>query len=137
METGSDLWHQFETLLKQKDVAGAASLFASDGVHVSPIGRREGLEAIRAFWEEVGQGTSDIDMTTSLLLEDGDIVVAEWTYRATFVWPATMPDVTATASGKTRALAGVSIVTMRDGKFAVMRDYYDTANANGTSRADL
>ena len=122
MGTGTDLWHQFEALLKERDLAGASS-FTSDGVHVAPIGRREGREAIGAFWEEMRKGVSEINMTTSLVLEDGGTVVAEWSYRAT-------------ATGITRELAGVTLATVRDGKFAAMRDYYDTANANELTPVD-
>jgi uncharacterized protein (TIGR02246 family) len=53
MGTATDLWHQYETLDSMGDLAGFASLFATDGVYVDSAGRLEGREAIRARAEMV------------------------------------------------------------------------------------
>ncbi len=55
-----------------------ASLFASDAIYSAPNFRHEGRGAIRAFCENVGSAVSDINIETSLVIEEGDTVVAEW-----------------------------------------------------------
>ena len=126
MGVGKDLWNQFEALYSKKDFDGLASLFASDAVHVDPMGRREGRKAIRAFFEAGDKALSDIRFEASVVIEEGDIVVAEWTWRGAFTGPLTMPDGTEIpATGKTLEHPGATISDVRDGTFATMRDYYD------------
>jgi predicted ester cyclase len=65
-------------------------------------------------------------METSLLIEEGDTVVAEWTTRGTHIGPLAMPDGTQIpATGKTVEIVGVSVVTVKDGKVVSQRDYFD------------
>jgi ketosteroid isomerase-like protein len=127
---GADLWHQFETLVNKQDVVGSASVFADDGVWVSPHGRIEGREAIAAWWGQRATGVSDAQVETSMVIEDGDTAVAEWTYRDSDAAPVG-PDVLGV--GRARELAGVSICQVTDGKFSMMRDYYDTADRSTIS----
>ena len=87
MGAGKDLWLQFETLYSQRYWDGAAALFADDAVHVDPTGRQEGREAIRVWCEQGGAAFSDISFPASLLMEDGDTVVAEYVFRAMFTGP--------------------------------------------------
>ena len=130
MGTGKALWNQFETLFSKKDWEDAASLFATDAVHVDPFGRREGREAIRAWWDERHKAFSDLNIEASLVIEEGDTVVAEWTWRATHTGPMAMPDGTEIPpTGKTLEFPGVDIGEVRDGKFATLRGYFDTTAA--------
>ena len=46
MGPGSDLWNQFVTMFCKGDFAGLGALFAVDAVHVDPVGRHEGRDAI-------------------------------------------------------------------------------------------
>jgi len=126
MRSGRDLWSEFETLTNRNDSAGLASLFASDGVLVGPNFRHEGSEAIRAFCDVLTTHFSDINMETSLVIEEGETVVAEWTVRATHMAAPAMPDGTS-ATDMTVAQAGVTVGTVRDGKFLALREYFDTA----------
>ena len=126
MGIGSDLWNQLDVLLGKQDFAGAASLFTADAVRVDPVGRTEGREAIRAKMGQEYSAFSDITFTTSLLIEQGDTVVAEWTSRSTHTGPFAMPEGSELApTGKAVEHAGVTIVKVRDGKIASMRDYFD------------
>jgi steroid delta-isomerase-like uncharacterized protein len=128
MGTGKELWHELETLYSKLDYAGLGPLFASDGIHVDPFGRREGREAIVAYFEEADMPFSDMTMETSQLVEEGDTLVAEWTWRATHTGPMAMPDSTEIPpTGKAVELPGVSVLKIRDGKFATDREYWDAA----------
>ena len=126
MGAGKDLWLQFETLYSKRDWDGAASLFADDAVHIDPTGRHEGREAIRAWCEEGGAAFSEISFPASLLMEDGNSVVAEYVFRAMFTGPLTFPDGTVLPpTGNAQELPCVTISEVTDGKFVNMRDYFD------------
>ena len=104
-------------------------MYTSDAVKVAPNSRLEGSEAIRAYFDEMGKAVSDINIETSVVIEDGDTVVAEWTYRTTQTGPATQPDGADLAvTGKTLEVAGVTFCKVRKGKFATTREYFDTAD---------
>jgi steroid delta-isomerase-like uncharacterized protein len=134
MGVGKDVWTEIETRYNNTpssppyDLSGIASLFASDGVHIDPFGRREGREAIGAYLEEGDKPFSDIRMETSRMTEEGDTVVAEWTWWGTHTAPLVMPDGTEIPpTGKTVELPGVSVLTIMDGRFATDREYLDAA----------
>jgi steroid delta-isomerase-like uncharacterized protein len=121
-----DLWNQFEALTNKHDWSGAASLFATDAVYVSPAGRNEGREAIRAYSEQADRAVPDGVMETSLFVEEGDMVVAEWTFRGTHTGVFAGPNGTeVAATGKALDVAIVSVAMVTDGMFATVRDYYD------------
>jgi steroid delta-isomerase-like uncharacterized protein len=129
MGTGSDLWNQFVTLSSKQDWAGVRSLFATDAVHVDPTGRREGCETIVAYFEG-HTAFSDVSLETSLVIEQGDTVVAEWAYRATHTGPLALADGSVIpATGKSEDLPCVTISEIRDGKFVAMREYFDLMTA--------
>jgi steroid delta-isomerase-like uncharacterized protein len=125
MGAGKDLWNELQTLHRSHDLSGYASLYARDAVLTDPSGRHEGREAIMAYIEEAEKPFPDLTMETSLVIEDGDTVVGEWTYRATHTAPLVTPDGEIPATGKMVELPGVSICELRDGKIAVRRDYFD------------
>jgi ketosteroid isomerase-like protein len=92
MGAAKDLWNQFERLYCLHDWDGAASLFAPDAVHVDPMGRQEGHDAIRVWCEEGGGAFSHIEFPASVLVEEGDTIVAEYVFRAKFTGPVKLPD---------------------------------------------
>jgi steroid delta-isomerase-like uncharacterized protein len=105
-----------------------AALYASDAIYTDPTGRYAGREAILAYYKEADKPFSDLRMDTTLLIEEGDTVVAEYTWRGTNTGPLTMPDGTEIpATGKTLEMSGVGIITVRDGTIAEQRDYFDVA----------
>jgi ketosteroid isomerase-like protein len=75
----------------------------------------KGLRAIAAYMEEADRPFTDSRTQTKLLIEEGNTVVAEWTWRATQV------------TGKALELPGVAVLTVKDGKLASWRDYFDNA----------
>jgi len=126
MGAGIDLFNQIDTLGMKQDWAGVGSLFTADIVHVDPVGRHEGREALVAYLEDGYKGFSDITTTTSLVIEQGDTTVVEYLWRATHTGAFTAGDGTVVpATGKTQELPCVSIVQVKDGKIANMRDYFD------------
>ena len=125
MGTGKDLWNELEARLCKKDWAGLASLYAEDAVHVDPVGRHEGRDAIGSYWEEFGAPFSDMSFPASLLIEQGDTVVAEYVFRATLTGALTMPDGRVVPPGPSEEIPCVTIIEVRDGKVVSQRDYFD------------
>ncbi len=126
MGTGRDLWNEFETLYSKQDYRGLSSLYAEDALYVTPDGRREGPEAIKAYSEETDKPFADIRIETSQVIEEGDAVVAEWVWRATHTGPLVMPDGKEIApTGKTVELAVATVAQIRGGMFVNMREYLD------------
>jgi steroid delta-isomerase-like uncharacterized protein len=126
--TGKDLWTELEALSNKQDWTGVASLYTSDAVYSTPNFRHEGREAILAFLEAGDKTFPDETTQTSLVIEEGDIVVAEWDFRGTNTGPITTPDGTEIpATGKSVELPGVTVAEVRDGKIAVAREYFDSA----------
>ena len=131
MGVGKELWYELLAGYNRHDSEGAASLYASDGVYTDPNGRCEGRQAIRAFLEAGDKALPDGMMRTVLVIEEGDVVVAEWTYTGTFTAAMVMPDGTEIpATGKTVEAPGVSVITVRDGKLTNHRDYFDSVTWN-------
>jgi steroid delta-isomerase-like uncharacterized protein len=126
MGVGKDLWTEGENGFNKGDVSWVGSSYASDAVFIDPFGRYEGPEAILAYYEAGLRAFPDNRMETSLLVEDGDTVVAEWTTRGTQTGPLAMPDGTEIpATGKTVEIQGVSVVRVKEGKVTSHRDYFD------------
>jgi ketosteroid isomerase-like protein len=126
---GKDLWNQFETRLVKHDLEGLLSVFAIDAVYSAPNFRNEGRAAIGAFFDAVVKAFSNPQVDTSLVVEEGDTVVAEWTqwtHRDTQTGVFVMLDGTETpASGSSLEIPAVTVAHVRDGKFVTTREYFD------------
>jgi ketosteroid isomerase-like protein len=128
MGAGKDLWAKLETLTNKQAWAEAALLYTVDAVDTDPTGRYEGRDAILAYQEGLDETFHDAKLEASMLIEEGETVVAEDTWRATNTGPISMPDGTEIpATGKMLEMHGVSVITVRDGKFAIQHHYFDTA----------
>jgi steroid delta-isomerase-like uncharacterized protein len=129
MGTGKELWRRGELATNKQDYAAMASLYTPEAVYVRlsrpPV---RGREAIQAYLEEADKPFSDIRLETSVLIEERNIVTAEWTWRATHTAPLALSgDVEIPATGRTVEIFGVSVCEVEDGRFAAQRDYYDYA----------
>jgi ketosteroid isomerase-like protein len=113
---GRDLWTEMEALHNQQNVAGIPDLYTSDAVFIMPDGRCDGPAAIKGYLDASAAEFSDFEAGTLLLIESGDHVVAEWVLKSTH------------KGGQRVELQGVTVATVRDGKFATYRDYFDPAD---------
>ena len=121
-----ELWDQFERRFREQDYDGLVSLFTEDAVYVEPAGRHEGRKAIRAWFDETAQPFSDVRFEVTRLVEQGDAIVAEWTYHGVHTGPLTMADGSIfEGTGKTSDSTGVTILDVRDGAVVAATDYFD------------
>ena len=126
MARSSDLWSRFETALTKQDYEGFISLFSEDATYLEPGGRHEGRKGIQAWLDDWGHSFSDTRFEASLVIDDGDVIMAEWTYRCVHTGPLTMPDGSVIpASGRTMDSPGVTILHVKDGQIVGARDYFD------------
>ena len=104
-------------------------MFAAHGVWLLPNVRQEGPDAIGAYLSATGRAFPDLSIETSLVIDDGDSVMAEFTRRGSQTGPLTLPGgKEVQATGKTVAIDVVTVAKVRDGKFTNMRDYLDTGD---------
>jgi len=129
MAVGEDLWTEMQARYNRGDLSGATSLYASEVVYVDPLGRYEGPEAVLASWEAGDTAFPGARMQTSRRLEEGDtLVAAEYNWRAAHTGAFDLPDGSQLpASGNNVEYSGLTILTVRDAKFASQRDYFDSA----------
>ena len=97
---------------------GVAGLYTDDTVCIVPDGHYEGRAAIQSWLEESAEGFSDFKMNTSMLFEEEDPVMAEWTLQLTHV------------TGQNVELRGATVATVTDGKLRLT-----TTISTGSSRA--
>ena len=73
------------------------------------VGPQAMVDGVRAFHEQFPDGATEIER----LHQDGDVVVVEWRTSGT------------DADGRSFARRGCSVATVRGGKIAAYRDYFD------------
>lgn len=115
-------------LYNSGDVDAFMDCYAADAVLRAPEGSFEGRAAIREFWAQQFAEFSDSQVSSDLLVEQGDTVVAEFTYTGTNTGPIAMPDgSTLPATGKRIEMKGMQLLQLRDGKIVRHAVYHDTA----------
>ena len=129
MGTGQDLWRRTEELMNNHEYEAAVELmYAKDAVLVMSSTRVEGANAIREFMDEFTKAFPDGKLTTSLVVEEGDWLVVEYTFEGTHTGPLAMPDgAEIPPTGKSVTTPLVSVFDMRNGKATEERMYVDNA----------
>lgn len=101
---------------EQADADAALADFAVDGVLISPGGRWQGHDAIRAAMRSFFEGVSGVEVIVTRVLLDGDQGAAEWT------WTETHQD------GSRHVADDAIIFALLNEKIIYWREYFDTAN---------
>jgi SnoaL-like polyketide cyclase len=124
MGASADVWGELVALINKQ--ADLGPVFTNDAVYTAPFGRLEGRQAISDFFNGADKGVSDTKLETSVLLEDGDIVMGEWTYTYTVTGRQPFPEGTPQPAFGTKVkLEGATVGRIRGGMFVTFRDYYD------------
>lgn len=121
--------------LNRGNVINAVDLF---GENFKFIDHALGLEfndrkRLEVFFRKTRELFPDAHVNVTTIIESGNRVVAEWTFTAThveLVWPGSQAKVP-------RALPGVSIVTLTDGRVSEWSDYYDKITARRSRLVDF
>jgi uncharacterized protein (TIGR02246 family) len=108
------------------DLDGLADAYTEDAVLVSPNGTVQGRTAIREHWSQEKAAFPDRTLTVNVVVEQGDTIAAEWTWAGTHTGPLVLPDGTELPpTGKRVEGQGMDLAQLRDGKAAVLHQYWD------------
>ena len=102
-------------LERTNDVDDLASLFAEDAELVSPEVRGRSTTEAEQFWRSYRAQFDNVQSDFGQVEDSGRTAVLEWTSRGTL------------ATGRPIEYAGVSLLTVEDGRVTRFATYYDTA----------
>jgi uncharacterized protein (TIGR02246 family) len=102
---------------EQADTEAAVADFAPDGVFISPGGRWQGHDEIRAAMQGFYEHATDVSVKITRVLINGNQGAAEW------VWSEIRY-----AGGSRHTAEDAVIFELRNGKIIYWREYFDTAN---------
>jgi steroid delta-isomerase-like uncharacterized protein len=114
-----DAWNRHDSLALD-------TLLAPTGIHEDLAWgfRGEGPAAVRGFMRDVIAVSPDFQWGVTASFTDGQRVVAEWTWTATFTGPSPSGPVT----NQLVAGRGVAVAQIAKGKIIRLSDYYDAAS---------
>ncbi len=98
------------------DVAGILSLFAEEGVFITPGGRAQGHAAIAALASGFFAANYVVAIEIRRVLADGDHAAIEW------VWSEA-----SRATNERRDMEDAIVFELRDGLIIYWREYFDPA----------
>ncbi len=101
---------------ERADIAAIVADFAPDGVLISPGGRWQGHQALRAAAEAFFAVSTVGEIVITRVLLDGDQGAVEWTWSETD-----------RAGGRRHTVEDGIIFTLRGDKLIYWREYFDTA----------
>jgi predicted ester cyclase len=121
-----DLYEEAIRLYNAGDVEGFAAAHAQDAVLVTPVGIVRGRAAIRSYWTDQRAAFPDLTLRLGVVVEQGDIVAAEWTWFGTNTGPLLRRDGTEMrATGRRVELPGMELARIKDGAIVEYRMYWD------------
>jgi uncharacterized protein (TIGR02246 family) len=103
---------------EQADIEPALADFAPDGIFVSPGGRWQGHDQIRAAAEAFFKVSTDVKVEISRVFLDGNLGATEWTWSET-----------RRADGSRHMAEDAIIFELRGDKIIYWREYFDTAGS--------
>ena len=126
MARKSDLWDRLHAAMSGQDLEGVVSMFAPDGVYTTYGVRHVGRDGIREWLGGFLYAFSDVRFDTSVVVEDGDVTIAEWRWHGVQSGPLTMPGGSVLPpSGRVLEGPGVTVLRTSDGLITQARDYSD------------
>lgn len=125
---GSDLVLDYLESLNRRDFAAARAALADDAALVV-MGSGDRAESGDAVIEsDMAWLTAfpDARLVIDHITSSGDVVVVEYTGSGTHTGPLPTPAGDVAATGRPAMLAFCDVVTVRDGRIAQIREYFDT-----------
>lgn len=110
------------------DVDGFADAHAEDAILLTPAGTLTGRAAIREFWGNQRTAFPDLVLTVDVVVAQGDVVAAEWTWAGTNTGPVVLRGgARVPPTGRRVELKGMELAYLRGGKIAEYHMYWDSA----------
>jgi len=101
---------------ERADLSAIVADYALDGVLISPGGRWQGHESVRAAAASFFAEAMDVRVTVARVLLDGDAGAVEWTWSET-----------RRADGRRYSMEDAIVFVLRDDRIVYWREYFDTA----------
>jgi steroid delta-isomerase-like uncharacterized protein len=128
MGQASDIVSQYFAALSAGDVDSAVALVAEDGDFRTPMGSMAGRQAISAYLGAFESAFPKAQYELTAVVESGNAVAAEGTYKATHKGPMMMPDgSTLAATGREVSAPFVTMFDVDGGAIVSHRPYWDLA----------
>jgi len=99
----------------ERDIDAILNHYTVDGHFVAPGWNLHGHDEIRRYYEESARRFPGLEVTVVADFADGETGAVEW--------DAVLID----GEGERHRITGVNLITLRDGKFAEVRAYFDTS----------
>jgi steroid delta-isomerase-like uncharacterized protein len=126
MAGGRALVEQFYERFSSGDLDGAVELFAPDVITVEPfLGRAENRDAWQAYGEAFRRACPDARLVLRSLVEEGDRVAVEGTFRGTFTETLDGPTGPVPPTGRAFNVEFADFFEIGDGRVVAHRVYYD------------
>ncbi|MEU0738497.1 nuclear transport factor 2 family protein [Streptomyces sp. NPDC006134] len=108
------------------DLEALAELYAQDVVAVTPHGELRGREAVVAWWRELTEAVPDASYEPVNSYEAGDTAIDEGFYTGRNTGPVRLPSgESLPPTNREFKIRGVDLATVRDGRIAGYRVYFD------------
>jgi uncharacterized protein (TIGR02246 family) len=117
-ERASEIARRMAAAWLDADVSEILSLFAPDGVFISPGGRAQGHAAIAALASSFFAGSYVVEIEIRRVLADGNTGAVEW------IWSEA-----SRATSQRRDMEDAIVFELRDGQLIYWREYFDPAQA--------
>jgi steroid delta-isomerase-like uncharacterized protein len=127
---GKDLVQEQVEAFNRHDTAALAAGYATDVVVSDPFYQEPltGWDAVEKDFAEFVRAFPDVQQTANSVMEQGDVVAAEFTVRGTHTGPLATPEGEIPATGREVELRGASFARLNaDGKISEEHRYYDVA----------
>jgi predicted ester cyclase len=130
MSGNVDLLKRAMELYDRGDLGAFVDQYTEDAVLLTPDGCAQGRDAIHKQWSQEQISFPDRTHTIDTIVEHGNSVATEFTWVATNTGPWILPDGTQLPpTGKQLTIKGMVLTTMREGKMAEQRMYWDNLDA--------
>jgi steroid delta-isomerase-like uncharacterized protein len=114
------------------DRQGFLACYTEDCKITTPTLRGTGHDGVAAFWASTLGTMPDARVDVALLIADGQVVAEEATTRGTNTGPSSGPDGTEIPpTGRAVTIPFTAVHTVRDGRIASSRFYWDTMSILG------
>jgi steroid delta-isomerase-like uncharacterized protein len=125
MNKGTQFVRSWLDAYNRGDVEAMVGMCHADIELSNPDGTFRGADGVRVSFKPVVEATSQRRSEVRTVVEQGDLVVAEFVIHGTHTGPLVTPQGTVPPTDKTISLPIIGIFELRDGKLAAARAQYD------------
>jgi steroid delta-isomerase-like uncharacterized protein len=131
MSKATEFVNQWMAAVNRGDLDALVEMTQPDSIHVSPEGTFRGNQGIRDLFSPMFGMTSEREVQITNVVESGDTIVVEFSFRFKNTGAVPTPQGTVPATGKSVTLSSVGVYELHGGKLAGSRGLYDRLSLIG------